>query len=372
MKLILFIIFFSLLLIFLVKLCYKYNKEKQENFENLNLNLNEKTPTVKRPFVNLYDNLGNKLNVILVSKPFSGHTEYNKCLEYKKNNIILGIASYLEFPNMVTNPFENFEENYKQFKYKELAEGWIHCFRNPQHYFPPSMPLLFASESDFIDCNNYKPDYNMKKEYDFCYICLKVDDKKDLCDDWATWNKNWDLAKKCLDLFCNKYKLKGLLIGRKDCELPKGCNDYMDTTNMLSHAELKKMYNKSKFLFLPNEKDASPRVLTEAFAYDVPVLINKNILGGWKYINDKTGEFFTDEKDVGNSLEILLKKIEKKKYSPRNYFIKNYSVINSGKRLKKFLYDNYETKLNIDKKNVDYVTIETTKTDFKQCEPVYS
>ena len=137
MKLVLFIIFLALLLIFLIKLCYKINVEKFEN--------KEKTPKVKRPFVNLYDNLGNKLNVILVSKPFSGDAQYKECLELKKNNIIVGIASYLEFPNMVTNPFENFTENYKKYKYKEIAEGWIHCFKNPQNYFPPSMPLLFAS-----------------------------------------------------------------------------------------------------------------------------------------------------------------------------------------------------------------------------------
>lgn len=368
MKLILFIIFLSLLIIFFVKLCYKISS--RENFENKENK--ELTPVVKRPFVNLYDNLGNRLNVILVSKPFSGDDQYNECLELKKNNIIIGIASYLEFPNMVTNPYENFTDNYKKYKYKELTEGWIHCFRNPKNYFPPQIPLLFASESDFIDCNVCKPNPKIKKEYDFCYICLKVDQKKELCDDWATWNKNWDLAKKCLNLFCNKYKLKGLLIGRKDCELPNGCNDLMTTTNMLSHQELKDSYNKSKFIFLPNEKDASPRVLTEALAHNVPALINKNILGGWKYINNETGEFFTDENDLGPALEKMMKKIENNKYEPRNFFVKNYSVINSGKRLKTFLYDNYGEIINIDPKNVDYVTIESSKQDFKQCDPVYN
>ena len=367
MKLLLFIIFFSLLLIFLVKLCYKY----RETFESEKDTNNEVAPVVKRPFVNLYDNLGNRLNVILISKPFSGDSQYQQCLKLKKNNIVLGIASYLEFPNMVTNPFENFTENYKKYKYKELVEGWIHCFRNPKNYFPPSLPLLFASESDFIDCNVCKPDPNIQKEYDFCYICLKVDQKKKLCDDWATWNKNWTLAKKCLDIFCNKYKLKGLLIGRKNCDLPNGCNELMETTDMLSHSELKKMYNKSRFIFLPNEKDASPRVLTEALAYNVPVLINKNILGGWKYINNETGEFFNDENHIGPALEKIMNKIKNNKYEPRNFFVKNYSVINSGKRLKKFLYDNYGSRININQNNIDYITPESSKKDFRQCAPVF-
>ena len=78
MKLLLFIILFSLLLIFLVKLCYNY----RENFDN-DIH-NDVAPIVKRPFVNLYDNLGNRLNVILVSKPFSGDSQYQQCLKLKK------------------------------------------------------------------------------------------------------------------------------------------------------------------------------------------------------------------------------------------------------------------------------------------------
>ena len=76
--------------------------------------------------------------------------------------------------------------------------------------------------------------------------------------------------------------------------VPNGCNTLMETTNM-DNEELK-MYNKSRFIFLPNEKDASPRVLTEALCCDILVLLNKNV-GGWKYVNKNTGEFFTDEKD---------------------------------------------------------------------------
>ena len=57
---------------------------------------------------------------------------------------------------------------------------------------------------------------------------------------------------------CEKYKLKGLLIGRKDCEIPNLCHKLMDSTNMLTHEELRKSYNQSKFIFLPNYADASP------------------------------------------------------------------------------------------------------------------
>ena len=342
-----------------------------ESFTNITTSTakNNEIVQVKRPFVNLYDNNGQKLNVILVSKPFSNDTELKIYEDNKDKCIFIGITSYLEFPNMPSNPFENFNENYKKYKYLEICEGWIYGFKNPEKYFPPDIPLHFASESDWIDCNLCKPDKTIKKKYDFIYICLKVDEKKELCDDWATYNKNWALAKKCLDIFCNKYKLKGLLVGRKGCELPPGCK-YMETTNMLDYNDLKKKYNESRFIFLPNEKDASPRVLAEAMATDIPCLVNNNILGGWKYVNDKTGEFFTDEKDISASLDILLNKMNNNEYTPRGYFIKHYSVEKSGKKLKEFLYKHWKDRLNLPEEQVAYISPEFIKKNFETCKSI--
>ena len=96
----------------MIQLC-KNNESFSEHFTNQEKDKKDEIEVVKRPFVNLYDNLGNRLNVILISKPFSGDEQYKQCLKYKneKKYIIIGIASYLEFPNLVSNPFENFEEN---------------------------------------------------------------------------------------------------------------------------------------------------------------------------------------------------------------------------------------------------------------------
>jgi len=336
---------------------------------NIDINTPDKVAKMKRPFVNIFDQKGRKLNIILISKPFSGDHHNKIYLENRKGNIFIGVCSYLEFPNMVSNPFEDFTENYKKYRYKEITEGWIHCFRDPENYFPKSMPTYFASESDWSDCNYVKPDPKItEKKYDFIYICLKVKDKSDKCDDWATFNKNWKLAQKCLKIMCNKFKLKGLLVGRKGCELPGGCSDLMETTDMLKYADLRYMYQKSKFIFIPNEKDASPRVLAEAFCMNIPTLINKNILGGWKYINDKTGEFFTDENDLEKHLSIILNKVNQNAYSPRDYFVKNYGPRRSGERLKEFLYKHWEDRINIPKSEVDYLTIEFQKKDYKNCQ----
>ena len=62
-------------------------------------------------------------------------------------------------------------------------------------------------------------------------------------------------------------------------------------------------------------------------------------MGGWKYVNNKTGVFFNNEKDFEKSLRVLLKNMNS--YKPREWFSAKYGPENSGKRLKKFLKSIY-------------------------------
>ena len=358
-------VFVYILLIF-----FKWKKQSHEGFDNKNNGEIGKVeiPDVKRPFVNFYDNSGNRLNIIGISKPFTGDEHYKEYEKYRDMGlIIIGVSSYLEFPNMVSNPYENFVENYKKYKYKEICRAWLHGFRNPSDYFPPGIPNELISESDFMDCNVAKPDPSVEKEYDFIYICLKQDEKKEVCNDWATYNKNWELAQKCLAVMCERHKLRGLLVGRKDCELTEKCNDLMDTTNMLEYSKMIDTYKKAKFLFVPNKADASPRVLAEAMLSDLPILVNSNILGGWKYVNERTGGFFQDEHDISKAIDTLMNGINRGSYSPRRDFLMNYGVINTGKRLKEFLYNSFGSEINIEKHKVDYVVIDNPKKDYRDC-----
>lgn len=50
--------------------------------------------------------------------------------------------------------------------------------------------------------------------------------------------------------------------------------------------------------------------MSEALSLDTPVVVNKRIYGGWHYINEKTGAFFTDENDV---VDVVLEVIQKQK-----------------------------------------------------------
>ena len=352
-----------ILIIFLYLKTKKYN----EQFENSLPDLDSTS------FVNLVDNKGNRLNIMLVSKPFGGDKDYKLYLNNINKYIYIGITSYMEFPHKPTNSHDNYKidttsantdnNSYNLEMYFKICEGWLHCFEEPVKYLPQDKPSALISESDFINYNSIKPDPKVVKEFDFIYSCPKVN-KDSSCDDWVSINKNWILAYKCLPILCKQFKLKGLLVGREKCDLPAGCKEYITTTGWLDYNENVKQYNKCKFIFIPNVIDASPRVLTEALASDLPCLVNRNILGGWKYVDKMTGEFFTDENDIASSITTLLENMKNNVYHPRDYIIKNYGPINSGKKLKQFLVDNFKDKVNVNLDEVEYVTIRNSYNDF--------
>jgi glycosyltransferase involved in cell wall biosynthesis len=86
---------------------------------------------------------------------------------------------------------------------------------------------------------------------------------------------------------------------------------------------------RSRVLFVPGVLDASPRILTEALALGVPVVVNRQIVGGWKYVNAFTGVFFDGEEDVVNAFRECLDSDRK----PRRWFMANYGPYLAGKRL---------------------------------------
>merc|ERR1712151_322429 len=81
----------------------------------------------------------------------------------------------------------------------------------------------------------------------------------------------------------------------------------IQTTYLAKQSKYFDYLKRSRFAFLPQVRDASPRVSTQALALDVPILMNWHIQGGWKYVNEKTGEFFHDIKDFRQSLDTILR-----------------------------------------------------------------
>ena len=100
----------------------------------------------------------------------------------------------------------------------------------------------------------------------------------------------------------------------------------------------------AKFVLFPNTADASPRLIVEALVRGRPVLVNKNIYGGWKYINEYTGEFFNapsfkeyrncDLNSYINSLSESMKSIMKMDSEKvKEAYYNEYGFLNTSKRL---------------------------------------
>jgi len=232
-----------------------------------------------------------------------------------------------------------------------MVSAWIYCFKQPtKEMVQSNLPLLQLAEADLKDTEKFKPNLKITKKYDFMYSCLKDNDK---CEPgWQSYNRNWELAKKCLEIMCEKFKLKGVLVGRENCEFTNKCNGIIEVIPQLSFKKFQRKLQECKLLFVPNISDASPRVITEAISYDIPVLVNYNILGGWNnVIPGVTGEFFTSEKDISEPLIKILNNYES--YQPRSWFEKNRGKKISGKILADFLVEFFP---NINNKNMKYAS----------------
>ena len=324
-----------LLVIFLYILsCYNYKIDFMSNTVVINP---DDVPDVKWPFRNVFDDKGNKLNVILISAPFRTDEDvenYNKYLEMGLN--FCGISSYLNFPDPLDSPYEDMYHVTNNHDYLSMVSAWLHCFREPSEKIKASgLPLLLLTEADLKDFSNITVP-NQPKEYDFFYSCPKDDDK---CNPgWQSYNRNWELTKECLKVMCSKYKLKGVIVGRENCEFTELCSDYITILPALEFHEFQATMQKCKFLFVPNIMDASPRVITEALCYNMPVLVNYNIVGGWhNVIPNVTGEFFTDDNNIKEALDKLINNT----YQPRKWFEANRGKEISGGKMAQFLIKHF-------------------------------
>ncbi len=314
-------------------------------------------PEVAFPFKNFRDDKGALINIILISAPFRTDDHEKMYEEYKNKGMhFCGISSYLDFPDYIINPHESRFHEERKHDYYKMVTTWIHCFRNPCPALKNSgLPLLLMSEADLKDHRGYyKPDPAIQKEYDFMYICLDDDDTGKTCKPgWNWYNRNWDLAKKCLVVMCQKFNLKGVIMGRTNCEYTDLCSGIVKTMPFLPFHEFQKEMQKCRFLFAPNISDASPRVLTEALCYNMPILVNENIIGGWhNVVPGVTGEFFTDEFNIIPALEKITRNYAT--YQARDWYCNNRGQEIAGGQMAQFLKDNYP---NMSSPDTKYVTI---------------
>jgi hypothetical protein len=283
------------------------------------------------------------LPLVAVSGFFRDEAAKLKYDEYIKNGVcVFGITAYKSFPRKILDGTEGEYEIKSDFDYIGSIRNWLCCFSDPNEYgFTDKNNLIEMSESDFYDIDttdvsNYGGSGD--KIYDFIYVCLKDDDKTCPLDAWNAVNRNYRVARECFPIMIREFGLKGLVVGRVGCGLEAEYGDRIEVTDMLEYWDLQKRMRQSRFLFVPNIYDASPRVITECITKNVPVLMNRRILCGSKYVEYETGEFFNDQYDIRYALNSLLAKIDT--ISPQKWWKTHYGgQAESEKKLWKFIRD---------------------------------
>ena len=200
--------------------------------------------------------------------------------------------------------------------YASVCEAWCHCFRDPEAHLPADVPRALVSDSDFTDPVTLSPSRRGSAPYDFVYVGAS--------EPWKRKAKNWDLARRCLPRLARAGH-RGLVIGVEPEETWPG----VTFVPWLARPEFLACLGSARFLFAPNEGDASPKVLAEALCLDVPVLVNRRILGGWKYVNAFTGAFFEDEHDVASGAQ----RCAGITGSPRAWFCAHHGPYHAGRRV---------------------------------------
>ena len=333
--------YFLLLVLFFLILYFFYyfymNKSQDTvNFDYKNTLENDKNKRIF-PFRYFQDKNNQILPFVAICGFFRDEEARQKYIEYKRNGIhIFGITAYKTFPKKIMDGTGDGDTKNDTFDYLGNIKNWLCCFYHPNEYgFTNQHNILNMSESDFYNAEEEKEyEVNVSKKYDFIYSCLKDDDHCPL-DGWNAVNRNFRLARECFKIMVNEYGLKGLVVGRIGCGLEEEFGGKIEVTDMLEFNVFQDKLRESRFLFVPNIYDASPRVIAEALIKNVPILMNRHIVCGSKYINHETGEFFNDEYDIRYSLDSLFAKIEK--ISPRKWWKKNYSTDKMERKLRDFL-----------------------------------
>ena len=227
----------------------------------------------------------------------------------------------------------NFRFLENKIEWSKKIKAICHPFKKDNIFSSKIKKYLF-SESDFCDklitCVEKKSEKWNKKKYDFVYFTLMSRE--------GTRSKGLYLLP-LINEVAKELKLKGLIINyaTRETKKHKGTIYHKSLDNIkknirnfnylkiinskYSCEEVCSIMKSCKFVLLPSDADASPRLLVESLVRDVPLVINDSIYGGWKYVNDKNGAFF----DAPNIEECY-----NKKYNEDYEYYKNsliYAII---------------------------------------------
>ena len=280
--------------------------------------------------INIYDENNKPTNLIGIRGPMFKSAILDELLKTKK---LIGISAYQNFPQPLKNIHDQYNSDTFLKSYENKIILWCHCFKDPQNYIPPGVPLLLYSDSDqysnTVNLNNLAD--KIEKKYDF--FCSLPG------GDWNAWIRGSDIAKKWLNYMADTMNLN-ILVGAG--EKRDGFSDKIVFLGHLPWNEFINKMNSCKYFINFSRYDASPRVIIEALALNIPVLLNENILGGWKYINKQTGKLFFYDEPIENCINTFIKDT----YGPLQWMKLNFNIdknkIVLANTINKLMSFNYE------------------------------
>ncbi|MFF0448784.1 hypothetical protein ACFYT4_20635 [Streptomyces sp. NPDC004609] len=266
------------------------------------------------PFLRVTGPGGGVLPWVLVRAPVVTHSQHTRLSELAGEGCrFAGATSHQGFPGA----------GYRDERdYGLLCEAWLHCFRRPDRFLPTAGPRALVSESDFTDPLRVNPALAAVPPPELVADVVHVSGR----EPWRQRAKNWPLAARCLSRLARETGLRILVV-----DAPPGAAEIpgVRVTGPLPWRLLLDVVAGARALFVPAVEDASPRVLAEALCLDVPVVVNRAILGGWHYVNSFTGVFFDGEEDAVAAVERVLASGRR----PRAWFTAHHGPVRAGARV---------------------------------------
>lgn len=209
----------------------------------------------------------------------------------------------------------------------------IECFTKEDYEFiaglQPNFIPVRLGPADWVDIDNFKP----SGERHFCYDIIMV--------------SNWASIKRHRVLFKALSKIRGrkisvLLIGYPwggrtlqdvldEAAIVDKKNITIEAKENLSHSQVVKYLNMSRFFVFLTRKEGDNKALVEAMLTDVPAIVYKHTVGGAKTrINPSTGILSTYDELKANIIYMM---DHHKEFSPRKWALENTGSFNSTARL---------------------------------------
>jgi hypothetical protein len=303
---------------------------------------------------------------------------------YKKLSAIDRSGKFVHIPNKIMRKLKWKEEQDRQltpnsvcivcnFSFMTKNRGWsdnigaiCHPFKDTS-IFPDQSKLHLFSESDFCD-PLWMPGLvrcKAKEDYKYDFFCFTIDQAQGVkCKGYHSIPMMAKIAAEqglrgvVLDYYnvfprpTYKNEEKGSLkdntrITRKRVSKAKNIDVIKGSQ---SQKRITKLMNESRYVIFPNTRDASPRTIVETLLRGKPILVNKNIYGGWKYVNNDNGMFFDgatklEELDSNseyyyNELKTSMQKMRDHKFNSDdiiNNHLSEYGFVKSSRRLAKII-----------------------------------